>query len=75
MRGFEANLPVGFFTYPISQTSDITVHSWVPSLPVGEDQEPMIEQCREMMRKFNATYGEVLVEPEFTCLITAYFRN
>lgn len=63
MRGFEANLPVGFFTYPISQASDITAFMGT-IVPVGEDQEPMIEQCREIVRKFNATYGEVLVEPE-----------
>lgn len=63
MRGFETNIPVGFFTYPISQASDITAFMGT-TVPVGEDQEPMIEQCREIVRKFNATYGEVLVEPE-----------
>lgn len=63
MRGFETNIPVGFFTYPISQASDITAFMGT-TVPVGEDQEPMIEQCREIVRKFNVTYGEVLVEPE-----------
>ncbi len=63
LRGFEANLPVGFFTYPISQASDITAFK-ATTVPVGEDQEPMLEQCREIVRKFNSTYGEVLVEPE-----------
>lgn len=63
MRGFETNIPVGFFTYPISQAADITAFMGT-TVPVGEDQEPMIEQCREIVRKFNATYGEVLVEPE-----------
>lgn len=63
MRGFEESVPVGFFTYPISQTSDITAFM-ATTVPVGEDQEPMLEQCREIVRKFNATYGETLVEPE-----------
>lgn len=63
LRGFESNLPVGFFTYPISQASDITAFM-ATTVPVGEDQEPMLEQCREIVRKFNATYGEVFVEPE-----------
>ena len=74
MRGFgEGSIPVGFFTYPISQASDITAFL-ATTVPVGEDQEPMLEQCREIVRKFNATYGEVLVEPEIylpenkTCL-------
>lgn len=61
-RNFEANIPVGFFTYPISQAADITLFKGTV-VPVGEDQEPMLEQTREIVRKFNATYGEVLVEP------------
>ena len=63
MRNFEASIPVGFFTYPISQASDITAFQ-ATHVPVGEDQKPMLEQCNEIVRKFNATYGEVLVEPE-----------
>jgi len=63
LRGFNESVPVGFFTYPISQASDITAFL-ATTVPVGEDQEPMLEQCREIVRKFNATYGEVLVEPE-----------
>ncbi len=62
MRNFEANIPVGFFTYPISQASDITAFK-ATIVPVGEDQEPMIEQTREIVRRFNSTYDEVLVEP------------
>lgn len=62
MRNFEASIPVGFFTYPISQTADITAFK-ATTVPVGEDQEPMIEQAREIVRKFNAVYGETLVEP------------
>lgn len=58
-----AGLPVGFFTYPISQASDITAFK-ATTVPVGEDQEPMIEQTREIVHKFNAVYGPVLVEPE-----------
>ena len=63
LRGFNADVPVGFFTYPISQASDITAFK-ATTVPVGEDQLPMIEQCREIVRSFNGTYGEVLVEPE-----------
>src|SRR5574344_660367 len=63
MRNFEASIPVGFFTYPISQASDITAFK-ATTVPVGEDQLPMIEQCREIVRKFNSVYGEVVVEPE-----------
>ena len=59
----KAGTPVGFFCYPISQAADITAFR-ATTVPVGEDQEPMIEQTREIVRKFNATYGEVLVEPE-----------
>lgn len=64
LRNFEANIPVGFFTYPISQASDITAFK-ATLVPVGEDQEPMIEQTREIVRRFNYLYNaEVLVEPE-----------
>lgn len=63
MRNFEASIPVGFFTYPISQAADITAFKATP-VPVGEDQLPMIEQTREIVRKFNSVYDEVLVEPE-----------
>lgn len=63
MRGFAADIPVGFFTYPISQAADITAFK-ATVVPVGEDQEPMIEQAREIVRKFNYIYGEVLIEPE-----------
>lgn len=63
MRNFEASIPVGFFTYPISQAADITAFR-ATTVPVGEDQLPMIEQTREIVRKFNTIYAEVLVEPE-----------
>ena len=70
LRGFsdngeenKAGTPVGFFCYPISQAADITAFK-ATTVPVGEDQEPMIEQTREIVRKFNSTYGEALVEPE-----------
>ena len=63
MRNFEASIPVGFFTYPISQAADITAFK-ATTVPVGEDQLPMIEQTREIVRKFNSVYDEVLVEPE-----------
>lgn len=59
----KAGTPVGFFTYPISQAADITAFK-ATTVPVGEDQEPMIEQTREIVRKFNSTYGPTLVEPE-----------
>jgi tryptophanyl-tRNA synthetase len=59
----KAGTPVGFFCYPISQAADITAFK-ATTVPVGEDQEPMIEQCREIVRKFNSVYGETLVEPE-----------
>lgn len=62
-RNFEASIPVGFFTYPISQAADITAFK-ATTVPVGEDQEPMIEQAREIVRKFNSVYGEALVEPQ-----------
>lgn len=63
MRNFEASIPVGFFTYPISQAADITAFK-ATTVPVGEDQLPMIEQTREIVRKFNSVYGETLVEPD-----------
>ena len=63
MRNFEASIPVGFFTYPISQASDITAFR-ATTVPAGEDQQPMIEQAREIARRFNCIYGETLVEPE-----------
>ena len=63
MRNFEASIPVGFFTYPISKAADITAFK-ATTVPVGEDQLPMIEQTREIVRKFNSVYDEVLVEPE-----------
>lgn len=63
LRNFEASIPVGFFTYPISQAADITAFK-ATTVPVGEDQLPMIEQTREIVRKFNSIYDEVLVEPE-----------
>ncbi len=62
MRNFEANIPLGFFCYPVSQAADITLFK-ATTVPAGEDQEPMIEVAREMARRFNQTYGEVLVEP------------
>ena len=62
-KNFETSIPVGFFTYPISQAADITAFK-ATTVPVGEDQLPMIEQCREIVRKFNSVYGETLVEPE-----------
>ncbi|MCI7275405.1 MAG: tryptophan--tRNA ligase [Cuneatibacter sp.] len=62
MRNFETSIPVGFFTYPISQAADITAFK-ATTVPVGEDQEPMIEQTREIVRKFNSVYGDALVEP------------
>ncbi len=64
MRNFEASIPVGFFVYPISQAADITAFR-ATTVPVGEDQMPMLEQCKEIVHKFNMTYGEgVLIEPE-----------
>ena len=62
-RSFEASIPVGFFCYPISQAADITAFR-ATAVPVGEDQLPMLEQCREIVRHFNAVYGETLTEPE-----------
>ncbi len=63
MRNFEASIPVGFFTYPISQAADITAFK-ATVVPVGEDQMPMLEQTKEIVHKFNAVYGETLVEPK-----------
>lgn len=62
MRNFEMNIPVGFFVYPISQAADITAFG-ATTVPAGEDQKPMLEQCREIVHKFNSIYGETLVEP------------
>lgn len=62
-RNFEASIPVGFFCYPISQAADITAFK-ATTVPVGEDQMPMIEQCKEIVRKFNSVYGDTLTEPE-----------
>ena len=63
MRNFEASIPVGFFTYPISQAADITAFK-ATTVPVGEDQLPMLEQTKEIVRKFNSVYGNTLVEPD-----------
>jgi tryptophanyl-tRNA synthetase len=63
MRNFESSIPVGFFTYPISQAADITAFK-ATTVPAGEDQEPMLEQAREIVRRFNYIYGDTLVEPE-----------
>ncbi len=63
MRNFETSIPVGFFTYPISQAADITAFQ-ATTVPVGEDQLPMLEQTKEIVRKFNSVYGDTLVEPE-----------
>lgn len=63
LRGFEDSIPAGFFSYPVSQTADITAFK-ANIVPVGDDQLPMIEQAREIVRKFNSIYGETLVEPE-----------
>lgn len=63
MRNFEASIPVGFFTYPISQAADITAFK-ATTVPVGEDQLPMIEQTKEIVRRFNMIYGDTLVEPD-----------
>ena len=63
MRGFESSIPVGFFTYPISQAADITAFR-ATTVPAGEDQRPMIEQATEIVRRFNYIYGDTLVEPQ-----------
>lgn len=62
-KNFERSIPAGFFTYPVSQTADITAFK-AELVPVGDDQEPMLEQAREIVRSFNSIYGDVLVEPE-----------
>ena len=63
MRNFETSIPVGFFTYPISQAADITAFK-ATTVPVGEDQAPMIEQAQEIVHKFNSVYGDTLIEPQ-----------
>lgn len=63
LHNFEASIPVGFFCYPISQAADITAFN-ATAVPVGEDQEPMLEQCREIVHKFNTVYGETLTMPQ-----------
>ena len=63
LRGFEESIPAGFFTYPVSQTADITAFK-ANIVPVGDDQLPMLEQAREIVRKFNSIYGDTLVEAE-----------
>ena len=63
MRNFEASIPVGFFTYPISQAADITAFR-ATVVPAGEDQMPMVEQCKEIVHKFNSVYGETLTDPQ-----------
>lgn len=63
MRGFQRSIPVGFMTYPISQAADITAFQ-ANVVPVGEDQMPMLEQCKEIVHKFNTVYGEALTDPE-----------
>lgn len=62
-RNFEASIPVGFFCYPISQAADITAFG-ATHVPVGEDQMPMLEQCKEIVHKFNTVYGETLTDPQ-----------
>ncbi len=62
-KNFEASVPLGFFCYPVSQAADITAFD-ATAVPAGEDQEPMLEQCREIVHKFNSVYGETLVMPE-----------
>ena len=63
MRNFEASIPVGFFCYPISQAADITAFR-ATHVPVGEDQLPMLEQCKEIVHKFNTVHGDTLTDPE-----------
>lgn len=62
-KKFERSIPAGFFTYPVSQAADITAFK-AELVPAGDDQEPMIEQTREIVRTFNSIYGDVLVEPQ-----------
>ena len=73
-RNFEASIPVGFFCYPISQAADITAFH-ATAVPVGEDQLPMLEQCKEIVHKFNAVYGETLTEPEIILPSTQPYPN
>ena len=73
MRDFEKSIPVGFLTYPISQAADITAFE-ATTVPVGEDQEPMLEQCKEIVRKFNSIYGETLELIEYSPEIDKYLR-
>lgn len=70
MRGFESSIPVGFFTYPISQAADITAFK-ATTVPAGEDQKPMLEQATEIVRRFNHIYGETLVEPNILLPLNA----
>lgn len=74
LRGFNTSIPVGFFTYPISQAADITAFK-ATLVPVGDDQAPMIEQCQEIVHKFNATYGDTLVEPKIMVSANATCRR
>ena len=74
LRNFDASIPVGFFTYPISQTADIAAFK-ATTVPVGEDQEPMLEQAREIVRRFNYIYGETLVEPEILLPENLFIRH
>ena len=62
-KNFEASVPLGFFCYPVSQAADITAFQ-ATAVPVGEDQKPMLEQCREIVHKFNSVYGETLTMPD-----------
>ena len=64
MRNFEANIPMGFFSYPVSQAADIATFK-ATTVPAGEDQEPMLEVAREIVRRFNQVYAPVLVEPKY----------
>ena len=74
MRNFEANIPLGFFCYPVSQAADITLFK-ATTVPAGEDQEPMLEVTRELVRRFNQTYAPVLVEPEIMLPANATARR
>ncbi len=68
-KNFEASIPVGFFTYPISQAADITAFR-ATVVPAGEDQMPMVEQCKEIVHKFNSVYGETLTDPQIVLPFT-----
>ena len=74
LRGFEESIPAGFFTYPVSQTADITAFRG-EVVPVGDDQLPLLEQCREIVRKFNSIYGDVLIEPEQVLSTTSRLKG